>query len=71
MILNSATAYFLDLWRTTVCEQCSLNPVCKQFTLLFLSPRLSGRVGEQLREHKGVDRDISSHCEKQDSGMSH
>lgn len=36
-----------------------------------VSHRLSERVGEQLREHKEIGRDISRHCEKQDSGMSH
>lgn len=40
------------------------------YLAVFVSPRLSGRVGEQLREHKEVERDISSHCEKHDSGMS-
>lgn len=41
------------------------------YLAVSVSPGLSESVGEQLREHKEVDRDISRHCEKQDSGMSH
>lgn len=41
------------------------------YLAVSVSPRLSESVGEQLREHKEVDRDISRHCEKQGSGMSH
>lgn len=70
MILNSVTAYFLDLWRTTVCEPC--KPCLQAVYLGFsVNPGLSESIGEQLREHKEGDRDISRHCEKKDSGMSH